>query len=633
LVSKNISILVIEDSEDDRALIALELRIANFSSHLTFIESEEELKKALQKNIFQIVLCDYNLPGFNAFSALEIVKESGLDIPFIIVSGYVSEDDAIKAMKLGAADFIMKDNLTKLPVIIDRELIEANTRKTKRDAEKSLHQSQASLQAIIDNSPAMFFLLDEKGELKLCNKSFQQVFGKEKYNKNSSANTKTLSKAVEDIREKVLLISSTITEEVVIPNLDSIFEMSCFLISDGDFEKGHVGVSLNNITRQKREQAQVAQLQKMEAMGKLTGGVAHDFNNLLTIIQGNAELLESEVEGVNAKFVGAILRAAKNGNELTRQLLSFARTTAVNVSNANINDLIASMLKLIGRTLGSGVVITFSPSKDSWLSFVDASQLENVILNMLINARDSMEGEGNIYIETSTETINVAPRDAIMPAPPGDYVHISIKDTGSGIPDDVLACVFEPFFTTKEVDQGTGLGLAMIFGFVQQSNGFITVDSEPDKGTTFGLYLPRTTKVDNEEEVKTTKLISERIKGNILVVEDDKDVLDVIVDVLSRVGHTITSVSVGRDAVKALKGATQFDLIISDIVLPGGMSGQDIMKEAIKLQPKAKNLFISGHTKNLDLSADEMGREIPLLAKPFSMTQLIEEIDTLLGDQ
>lgn len=631
MIKNKISILIVEDSEDDQALIALELGMAEVDADLTFIQTSEELIKALQVQSFHIILCDYNLPSFDAISALKIVNDSELDIPFIIVSAHITEQKAIEAMRMGASDFVMKDNLAKLVLIIERELYEAETRTIKRLTEKYLRQTKASLQAIIDNSPSMFFLLDQQGIVTLSNKSFQCVFGEGKYNAQSNSNTITLKKSVEDLRERVIQIKQTVTEELVIPTLDSVFEISCFLIEGEEFESGYVGVSLTNITQRKRDQAQVAQLQKMEALGKLTGGVAHDFNNLLTIIQGNAELLETEVDKGLKKFIDAILRASHNGSELTRHLLSSARTEPVNLSNTKVNSLISSMLKLIGRTLGSGISISFAPSKNDWISYVDGSQLENVILNMLINARDSMEDEGEIFIKTTNEKIAIAPRNAIMPAPPGDYIHIAIKDTGSGIPDDVLASVFEPFFTTKDIDKGTGLGLTLIFSFIQRSKGFITVESEGGKGTTFGLYLPRTEE-DVEKDVPPREALKiKRSKARILIVEDDADVLEVLVGVLCRVGHDITSASIGKDAIKILEGEKKFDLIISDVVLPGGMNGQEIMKKAIELQPSAKNLFISGHTKNLDLSAEEMGREISLLAKPFPMTKFIEKVDSLLG--
>lgn len=630
MIKGKISILVVEDSDDDQALIALELKRGIVDAELTYVETAEDLKKCLSSQTFQIILCDYNLPNFDSIAALEILKETGQDIPFIIVSGHIPEEQAIQAMQKGACDFVMKDNLAKLVLIIERELGEAEIRKKKREMEKILHQTKASLQAIIDNSPSMFFLLDQEGMLTLSNKLFQDIFSEVKYNNQSGPNVKTLKTFVEGLREKVLLINQAVTEELIVPNLDSVFDISCFPIVGADFEEGYVGVSVTNITHRKREQAQVAQLQKMEALGKLTGGVAHDFNNLLTIIQGNAELLETEIDESLKKFIDAILRASNNGSELTKHLLTFARTEPVNLSNTNVNTLISTMLKLVGRTLGGGITITFAPSDINWISYVDGSQLENVMLNMLINARDSMNNEGDIFIETTNEKIEIAPRDAIMPAPPGDYIHIAIKDTGSGIPDDVLASVFEPFFTTKDIDKGTGLGLTMIFNFIQLSKGFITVDSENDKGTIFGLYLPRAKKEIIMDGLSQAKLKPKRSQAKVLIVEDNPDILEIIVDVLRRAGHDLTSAPIGKEAVEILSKNKKFDLIISDIVLPGGMNGQEFMKKAIELQPNAKNLFISGHTKNLDLSAKEMGRKIPLLSKPFSMRKLIEEIDSIL---
>ena len=381
---------------------------------------------------------------------------------------------------------------------------------------------------------------------------------------------------------------------------------------------------------QQREVAQAAlvQSQRMEALGQLTGGIAHDSNNLLTVILGNLEMIEDELSGHPAmKYLKEAEEAAHMGARLNQRLLTFARRRKLESKAINLNDHVLTLSELLRRTIGEGVDLTTNLAHDLWPARVDPSEIENAILNLAINARDAMPEGGSLRVETQNCVIsNESAHNGNAPAA-GDYVKLSVSDSGSGMPPTVLARVFEPFFTTKDQGKGTGLGLSMLYGFVKQSNGHVAISSEVGRGTTVDVFLPRAVdaKVSRDAVHDDGGVIPGRGE-TILVVEDNAQVRALTAARLRRLGYGVTEADNGPRALAALESGDLPDLVFSDVVMPGGMSGFDVARAIWQRHPNQRILLTSGFAENLAPADDPLFADSAILRKPYSLADLARAI-------
>jgi len=384
-------------------------------------------------------------------------------------------------------------------------------------------------------------------------------------------------------------------------------------------------ITNQDITEQKQIEEQLRQAQKMEAVGQLTGGIAHDFNNLLAVIVGNLELVEGEIEqGAQAsEWVEIAISAAERGAGLTQRLLAFSRKQALRPTALDANALVQGMLDLLRRTIGERIEIELVRDAGLWQSLVDPNQLENAILNLAINARDAMSAGGKLTITTSNARIDDDYARAQTDVTPGQYVLITVSDTGSGMPDDVQKRAFEPFYTTKDVGLGSGLGLSMVYGFIKQSGGHVSVYSEVDAGTTIRLFLPRFSGEGTPESVPID--VSEMLKAKgeaVLVVEDDDELRSLLVRVLRSLGYGVLEANSGAPALEILRSATEVDLLLTDVVLPERMSGVELVEEALREQPDLHVLYMSGYTEDAILHQGRLVDGAQFLQKPFRMAEV-----------
>jgi signal transduction histidine kinase/CheY-like chemotaxis protein len=395
-----------------------------------------------------------------------------------------------------------------------------------------------------------------------------------------------------------------------------------------------------NITERKRaelalrdSEEQFRQAQKMEALGHLTGGVAHDFNNVLAIILGNLGLVGSELKDDDGlkRLLDRAIDATERGAALTHRLLAFARKQTLDIQDVDVAALLAGMDNMLRRSLGETVEIRVRNPADLWLCEIDPAQLEQALLNLAVNARDAMPGGGWLAIETSNSQISETYAGEHAEVVSGDYVLLSVSDSGSGMTQEVQEQIFEPFFTTKDVGKGTGLGLSMVFGFIKQSRGHLTVYSEPGHGTTFGLYLPRslaatiTTVASGPEDAPRSKT------GEvILVVEDDANLRDLVEAMLLRLGYGVHVTGDGREALSVLLAAPRVDLLLTDVVLPGGMSGLALAEMAHEERPALKVLCMSGYAEDAIAQHGRLAPGTEVLAKPFSLEDLGRKLRVVL---
>ncbi|AXS40946.1 ATP-binding protein [Breoghania sp. L-A4] len=398
---------------------------------------------------------------------------------------------------------------------------------------------------------------------------------------------------------------------------------------------GYRGVA-TDVTETARVEEQLAHTANLESLGRLTGGIAHDFNNLLAIIQGNLELLGEELEEqeLPSDRVATSIQATLRGSELTQQLLAIARRQHLVTKPVNINQIIAGTQKMLLRVLESTVHIKTYLAEDLWIADIDVSRMENVLINLALNARDAMPEGGLLMIETGNITIAADSAahfgsDVI----PGDYVRLTLSDTGVGMPPDVQKRIFEPFYTTKPLGSGTGLGLSQIHGFIKQSGGYISVYSEPDNGTTFQLYLPRSLKSPHEFDSRETAPAdtSKLPDAQVLIVEDNPDLRQLARTIVEGLGLRVLESGSGEEAVTIAKAAGGIDLLLSDIVLTGQMTGRDVGDTLQELYPDIAIIYMSGYAERALLHRGQSDPGATLLQKPFQRKELINAIANLLS--
>jgi two-component system sensor histidine kinase EvgS len=407
-------------------------------------------------------------------------------------------------------------------------------------------------------------------------------------------------------------------------------------------EQGHVvGVLgiFEDITERKRAeeereklQGQLLQARKMESVGRLAGGVAHDFNNMLWVIIGHAQMAIDQVDPAQQLHsdLEEILKAAQRSADLTRQLLAFARKQIINPKVLDLNDTVSSMLRMLRRLIGEDIDLAWIPGRDLWSVRIDPSQIDQILANLAVNARDAIPGVGKVTIETANEVFDDSYCAGHAEFVPGEYVLLAVSDSGRGMDKDTIADIFEPFFTTKGVGEGTGMGLATIYGIVKQNSGFINVYSEPGKGTTFKIYLPRF-----ETEAAHAPAVSAARKPGggtetVLIVDDEEAILHLCKRILDERGYTVLAAGTPDQAI-LLAGEHDGDihLLITDVVMPE-MNGRELVERISAIKPGLKSLFMSGYTANVIAHRGVLEEGMDFIEKPFDLNDFARIIRGML---
>ncbi|CCE10381.1 Sensor protein [Bradyrhizobium sp. STM 3843] len=401
--------------------------------------------------------------------------------------------------------------------------------------------------------------------------------------------------------------------------------------ADGCF-LGYRGTA-TDLTKQREAEERLRQSEKMDAIGKLTGGVAHDFNNVLTVITGTIEIIQDGVADRPqlAAIAQLIDDAATRGAKITSQLLTFARRQPLEPCEIDVNDLVAQTTKLLRPILGEHVEMETVLAREAWLAVADPSQLSAAIVNLAVNARDAMPDGGKLTLQTANARLDDADVPDNGEIKPGEFVVIAVTDTGQGIPADIRDRVFEPFFTTKGVGRGTGLGLSMVYGFARQTGGTVTIDSEEGRGTVVKLYLPR---FAGQSVMKAESMAAPAVLGGhetILVVEDDALVRGCAIAQLGSLGYKTLVADDGAAALALLDQGAQFDLLFTDMIMPGGINGQELADAVLRRRPRTKVLYTSGYTDNAILQEGHLEPGVNLLKKPYRKAELSRRIRKALG--
>ena len=383
------------------------------------------------------------------------------------------------------------------------------------------------------------------------------------------------------------------------------------------------------ICRREAAHANLVQAQRMEAFGQLTGGVAHDFNNLLTIVTGNLELLSDATQGeASRKLLKRAADAADMGAALTKRLLTFARRRRLSPQVLDINQLVLGLMEILKRSIGEDITLTTMLAGNVWTPKVDPSELENAVLNLAINARDAMPEGGELIVETR----NVAGKHVPFDGGGREFVLLSVTDTGVGMPQEVLERAFEPFFSTKEPGRGTGLGLSTVYGFAEQSGGYAAIESEVGRGTTVSLYLPRAEATPDTLSKQVAEEVPLSEHGEvILVVEDNAEVRELTLQRVEGLGYVALEAESGPDAVRVLESEEHIDLVLSDIVMAGGMSGFDLARWIATNSPKVHMVLTTGYAEEERRQDPGRAEAVAILRKPYKRTELAKALKEALG--
>ena len=491
-----------------------------------------------------------------------------------------------------------------------------------------LGRGEAQFRAVIDNLPSGIVLRDPEGRERLGNRTIREWNGPAANDGAAGAagadpaegDRAVLETGRVDEREREVAFGDGATRRVVSTRFPVRFD-------DGTVWVGEI---VTDVTAAREAEEKLHQVQKLDAVGQLTGGVAHDFNNLLTVIVGNLGLLADRVardDDMAHRLLETARRAALRGADLTYRLLAFSRRQPIDPVASDVNRLIGDCRELLLRTLGAGIEIEFRPGGDVWAARIDRNQFESVLVNLAINARDAMPGGGRLIVETANETLG---GDYAADGPgiaPGPYVAVSVSDTGAGMPPEVLRRAFEPFFTTKPVGKGTGLGLSMVYGFARQAGGDVRIYSEPGHGTTVRLYLPRAESPERAEEAAPAPAGAlPRGTETVLIVEDNEDVAAFAAEVLERQGYRVARAADGPAALRLLDGLAGPDLVLRDAVLPGGMNGREAAAAIRARRPAARIVFVSGYAESIVVHQGQLDRGVDFLAKPFAREDLARRV-------
>ncbi|GEL42827.1 MULTISPECIES: CHASE3 domain-containing protein [Methylobacteriaceae] len=394
-------------------------------------------------------------------------------------------------------------------------------------------------------------------------------------------------------------------------------------------------LTISDMTKRAQAEGVLREAQKMQAIGQLTGGIAHDFNNLLQVILGNLEIVRSKLSD-DPKLQQRIERAAwaaQRGATLTGQLLAFARKQPLAPAAIDLSATMPDLVPLLRRTLGEHIDVRYVETAGLWPAMADPAQMESAVLNLALNARDAMPGGGRLTIELGNKVLDEAYARDHAEVTPGDYAMVAVSDTGHGMTPDVVARVFEPFFTTKPDGKGTGLGLAMVFGFVKQSGGHVKIYSEPGQGTTVKIYLPRALKAAAIAATRSSDPIDlPRGSATVLVVEDEAAVREVACAILSDLGYRVLEAADGEEGLRMFGlHAAQVDLLLTDVVLPGQVRGRELAESITAIRPEVRVIFMSGYTENSIVHHGRLDDGVHLIGKPFKREQLARKVAAVLG--
>jgi len=656
-MSTPIRVLFIEDSEEDMQLLVRQLRQGSYMPTCERVDTADGLRAALHRGGFEIIISDYTMPRFSGLEALAVTLQLAPDVPFLVVSGTVGEEVAVESIRAGAADYLMKQNLIRFVPAVARALRDAAERKAMLRAETVLREQRSLLGMIYDNTSDAVVLFTwfpreaawrlttvnratllmtrslglDLAETSLIDKQLEIVA------RDLVGRDHAESEAILEDFYKAAESGKTRTRETRLASAESSLSVELSLIPffGPNGRTRHVLAVIRDITSRKRAEAvrsdfeaRLAQSRKMEALGQLAGGVAHDFNNILTGILGFAEVIRrSTPDAAAAGFSGEIIQASQRARDLIRQILMFSRRQPAERRPVRLADVAREALQLIRRSAPAIVRVEAKLAENTPFILGDTTQLHQVFMNLCTNAVQAM-GDAGGQLEVAIGSLEVSTEFATRHPPlrEGLYVRLSITDTGPGMPQAVMDRLFEPFFTTKAPGVGTGLGLSVVHGVVQNHEGAIIVESSPGVGTTFAVYLPAINSPSWSGEEALTVSPEATSGRRILFVDDEASIARLGQVMLKSLGHSATAFGDPAEGLAALRShPDDYDVVITDLTMPG-MTGIQLAQNIREIGSKIPIILCSGYADQVPEETIKSLGIVEVLPKPFQMQSLGEAV-------
>ncbi|QAY75496.1 response regulator [Sphingosinicella sp. BN140058] len=653
---RKVRVLHLEDSSIDADLVCEYLRLEGAECEIDRVWSREDFSAALANHCYDLILADHRLPAFDGESALEIAVEKAPETPFIFVSGTLGEEVAVEALKRGATDFVVKQRLGRLSEVVERALAEASERRERRRAEAALRESEANFATLVDALPQLCWMANPAGDTIWYNQRWYEYTGTtpEEMAALGRERVHHPDHLPEVLRQWRCSLAAGEPFEMTIPLLGADGDYRPFLTravpvrGEGaaivrwlgtctdvsaqvaaEAELKRLNDSLESrvveaISEREAAFSHLAEMQKMETMGQLTGGVAHDFNNLLTPIVGGLDVLRRRLDGDtrSERLLSGALEAAERAKILVQRLLAFARRQVLESRPVDVVRLVGGLRDMIGRSIGPQIRVEVEADDDLPAARVDPNQLELALLNLAVNARDAMPDGGILTVSITAEAVGPGHPNGLRY---GTYVRIGVRDTGSGMDEVTLKRAIEPFYSTKGIGKGTGLGLSMVHGLAAQSGGALLLDSVLGEGTNAELWLPAAATAADAEQEEDNAAIADTPAATILLVDDEDLVRSGTAEMLADLGHRVIEARSAGEALELLRSGVTADLVITDYLMPG-MNGAELATAIRNRLPGVPILLATGYA---NLAGHQMA-DLPLLTKPFRQKEVAARLAELL---
>jgi two-component system, cell cycle sensor histidine kinase and response regulator CckA len=604
--------------------------------HLDHAASAEDVLNQFGKGSYDVLFCSSQSTDNAAFQLLRQVREHDSRVPLFFLSNPVSKTAVEAAVHAAACQPAALDHPEPCRISANLDGFEGrSTERHHQESEETLRKLWCSVEQLADT----VIIMDRAGVMEYVNPAFEALTG---YSREEAiGQTLGMLKSEQQVAELYeemwnTVLSGSVFRGIVMNRKKNgetlIIENALSPLRDGNGQIKHFISTSRDITERRKLESELQQAQKMDAIGRLAGGVAHDFNNLLLVISAYAELMLDSLTDQDPlrRNVNEIMTASRRAADLTRQLLAFGRKQMQLLQVLDLNAVIGEITGMLPRLIGEDIELVFVPGQDLGKVKADPIQIEQVVMNLAANARDAMPGGGTLTIETATMRVDESYVQRHSMVPPGEYVLLTVTDSGEGIGSEHLPHIFEPFYTTKEAGKGTGLGLATVYGIVKQNGGFVWVYSEPGLGTTFKVYLPRVQSPSGE--VRATKPIEDAPGGceTVLLVEDEASVRQASRQFLARSGYTVLEANDGEDALRVSREYSgPIHLMVTDVVMPR-MGGPRLAEQLAEERPDMKVLFVSGYAENTVLQYGKIDVTTRFLQKPFSLKALARKVREVL---
>ncbi len=621
-------VLILDDDRDFADSLAGVLRLEKY--RVTVVYRYADVVAAIAKDPPHVALIDLRLDTKNGIEVVRLLHAEQPEILAVIITAYASIETTIAAMKAGAYDYLRKPvHSSEILAALDRCFERRRLAAERREALAQLARSEGRLRRLIEHSPSAISFEDENGTSLILNDRFRQLFPPG--NENSAltaASDDAIIRAGGTVSREIILGSSQYARNLLVTRFP--------VFGEGERPIG-IGTIATDVTETRQAEERLRQAQRLEALGRLTGGVAHDFNNLLAVVLGNLRLLEDELRNQPdlLEMVQEGIEATLNGSELTSRLLAIGQSQQLKPEVTDINEVLRGVVRMLDRVLGESIEIQLDLSPQLWNVRIDRGQLEGCLLNLAINSRDAMPAGGTLILSACNKII---PEDVVYSGTtgpvPGSYIELTVRDTGVGMSPEILEKALQPFFTTKPSGHGSGLGLSIVHGFVAQSGGHLEIASVLNEGTAVTLRFPRCEEaVDRSVSAWPAPKMPLAKGEHVLVVEDQQQLRRWLSRQLRRFGYSVEEASGSAAALRYLAGPARIDLVLTDIVLPGGINGIEICRAARSRVPAPALVLMSGHAASMLQEIGSDLPEAPVLRKPIEPSTLSRTLRAALDQR